>query len=382
MKSKHKVFLLHNIIAPYKLPLFEELAKEWDLEVEFCKGMRKDRLWKTTLSDYSFKHEVLRDISIGPVSLGPFVINYTLPFKLLLNRYDVYIFGITFSLSDILSAPVTLFIAKLLRTPFIAWSEYTDVDYSKFVGDKLGKIIETFVGIYIKFVCRYSDFFIVSARRTKECLIKHGAFEEKIFVSPLVMPEEQIKKVSIPKFETEYRDKKVILYLGYLRKNKGVDYLIRAFKRLKTEDTALIIAGAGPEEEKLKFLAKDDENIYFVGYVEKEEKTKYYSIADIFVLPTLLDAWGLVVNEAMYFGLPVITTNAAGASELINGNGFVVKAGDEEELRRAIEKLLDDEEMRREMGLKSREIIKDYTVEYAVKAFNEAIERAVMEKVK
>jgi glycosyltransferase involved in cell wall biosynthesis len=234
----------------------------------------------------------------------------------------------------------------------------------------------------MKLICRYSDLFIANSHRTKKSFIKHGAPEEKIFVAPCVMPEDQIKKVSISKFDTEYRGKKVILSLGYLRKVKGVDYLIRAFKSLKTDDTVLIIAGTGPEEEKLKLLAKDDKNIYFVGHVGREEKSKYYSIADIFVLPTRHDPWGLVVNEAMYFGLPVITTDAAGASELINGNGFVVKAGDEEELRQAIEKLLDNDTMRKEMAHKSKEIIKDYTVKHAVEPFNEAIERAMMEKVK
>jgi len=379
MKNKPKVFILHNIIAPYRLPLFEELAKKWDLEVKFCKGERKDRLWKTDLSGYSFKHEVLRDISIGS-----FVINYTLPFKLLFNRYDAYIVAITNR--DILSILVTLLIAKFFKKPFIAWSSYfTDIDFSNFIGNIPGKIANIVFNLYVKIICKYSDCFVAYGSRAKEFLISHGVPERKIFIGTQVLaePESQTEKILVSKSNLEvYKDKKVILYLGYLRKKKGVDYLIRAFKKLKTEGAVLIIAGAGPEEEKLKSLAKDDENINFVGYVEGEEKSKYYSIADIFVLPTLHDPWGLVVNEAMYFGLPVITTDAAGASELIKGNGFVVKAGDEEELRRAIEKLLNDDELRKEMGLKSKEIIKDYTVEHAVKAFNEAIECAVMEKGK
>jgi len=105
---------------------------------------------------------------------------------------------------------------------------------------------------------------------------------------------------------------------------------------LSRRDATLKIMGIGEEEDKLKSLAIGEKNIVFLGYLEEEEKAKYYATTDIFVLPTLFDPWGLVINEAMYHGLPIITTSAAGATDLIRGNGIIVKAGDESQLKQAI----------------------------------------------
>jgi len=373
-----KVLLLHNIIAPYRLPLFQELAKKLDLEVKFCKSGRKDRLWKPSLVNYSFKYEVLKSISIGP-----FVINYTLPFKLLLNRYQVYIVALT--LRDIFSVLTVLFTAKLLGRPFVVWSGFIESSYAKYIIDpkykdnKLGRIMDIFFGMLIRFICRNSDCFIAYGNKAKEFLIRHGAPQDKIFIGTQVISGDTTTRVTCSKSETEFKDKKIILYLGYFNKRKGINYLINAFKRIQHEDAILILAGAGEEEENLKLLAKGEENIYFTGYVEGKDKHKYYSIADIFVLPSLHDPWAFVINEAMHFGLPIITTKEVGSSELINGNGFVVKAGDEEELKSAIEELLSDDELRRKMGAKSKEIIKKYNLNYAVNAFLNAVNYAMGE---
>ena len=142
---------------------------------------------------------------------------------------------------------------------------------------------------------------------------------------------------------------------------------------MNRDDSVLIMAGAGKEEGRIKELAAGDKNIFFPGYVDGQEKARYYTIADIFVLPTFVDPWGLVIMEAMMFGLPVITTTGAGASELILGNGIVIEPGDEEAINESLEYLLDNDEIREEMGRKSKEIIKEYTVECAAGTFTEAI---------
>lgn len=386
MKRKHKIFLLHNIIAPYRLPLFEELVKDWDLEVKFCAAKPKGRRWSIDLNGYPFKNEVLEN-----VHFGPFVINYTLPFKLLFKRYDLYL--VSDAEEYIFSTFIVFLIAKLFKKPFIIWSEYFETDYPIYTNwivksDFLERrnIIEMFIRKIFKMfriiVYNNSDVVLAFGNNVKSYITNElHVPDNKIVVGIQAMPE-VLLATPIEINKGEFREKKIILYVGYLKKRKGLKKLINAFKSLKRKDAVLILVGTGEEEKNLRSLAQNEKNIRFVGYFDEMEKARYYSIADIFVLPTLHDAWGLVINEAMYFGLPIITTDAAGASELIDGNGLVVKAGDEEELRRAIEKLLDDDEMRKEMGLKSKEIMKDYTVEHAVEPFNEAIERAVMKKGK
>jgi len=205
--------------------------------------------------------------------------------------------------------------------------------------------------------------------------MKRQVDPERILMAPDVMPKELIAKQRIKKCDSRYKRKKVVLFIGYLFKIKGVDYLIRAFNKIKSEDVVLIIAGTGPEETNLRYLSKGDPRIEFVGYVDGVDKSNLYAIADIFMLPSLIDPWGFVVNEAMEFGLPIIVSKAAGASEMIKGNGIVVNEGDEDGLTIAIEKLLENDNLRKAMGERSVEIIKDYDIENGIEPFLAAIRK-------
>jgi len=96
-------------------------------------------------------------------------------------------------------------------------------------------------------------------------------------------------------------------------------------------------------------------------------------MADMFVMPSFSDPWGLTINEAMAAGLPVITTTNVGAQELIQGNGFLIPPRNTEALKHALEHLLCNPELRQEMGWRSLEIIKDYTIEHSARACRAAI---------
>jgi glycosyltransferase involved in cell wall biosynthesis len=136
--------------------------------------------------------------------------------------------------------------------------------------------------------------------------------------------------------------------------------------------------GSGPEEERLRQLADGDDRILFPGYRDGACKTAWYAAADLFVFPSLHDPWGLVVNEAMAFGLPIIASDAAGCvPDLLQDNGLVVPAGDTDALEDALAQLLRAKTRRRAMGNSSREIISKYTVEFACSAFLQAIEHAL-----
>lgn len=107
-----------------------------------------------------------------------------------------------------------------------------------------------------------------------------------------VISDRQVKRVEISKKALGFPNKKIILFLSYFYKHKGGDVLIEVFKKMNRRDSILIMAGAGEEENTLKSLAEGRGNIYFPEYVLGKEKAKYYSIADIFVLPTFWDSWG------------------------------------------------------------------------------------------
>lgn len=371
MKSRAKVLFLHNIVAPYRLPVFEELAKKIDLKVFFSKKTYKERLWKIDLSKYSFKREILKNFTIGP-----FVFNFTLPIKLLKNRPDVYIVG-EIGFRTIFSIIWVFFASRLFKKPLIICSSQIDSDWNNQRIKGVRRYAELILGILRKLLYYYTDAFIAYGKKAREYLIRRSVPEQKIFLGGNVMPQELLQKVAVLKKDTEYKDKLVILALSYLEKRKGIDYLIQAFKELNFDDAVLIIAGSGQEERNLRKVAGGADNIRFLGYIDGFEKFKWYSIADVFILPTLHDPWGLVVNEAMYFGLPIITTEAAGASEMIDKNGFVIPPADKERLKIALKCLLENSYLRQKMGKSSKERIKTYNIDYAVKPFMEAINHTI-----
>jgi glycosyltransferase involved in cell wall biosynthesis len=104
--------------------------------------------------------------------------------------------------------------------------------------------------------------------------------------------------------------------------------------------------------------------VKFAGFVQKEELPCYYALAEACILPTYTDTWGLVVNEAMACGLPVIVTNAAGcAQDLVeeNWNGLLVRSQHPDELAAALEIIAYNPEIRWTMGQRSRERIMRYS---------------------
>nr|RDZ31159.1 hypothetical protein DEQ67_07080 [Haloferax sp. Atlit-48N] len=129
-------------------------------------------------------------------------------------------------------------------------------------------------------------------------------------------------------------DKFRIVSICYLTGRKGVDILIDSIKEINA-DLELLVAGKGPQSPELHRLAKDDDRIKFLGYVSEGKKTALLESADLFVLPSRHEPWGLVVNEALNCGTPVITTSTAGAEMILN-NRHVVPPADVDALCQAI----------------------------------------------
>jgi len=362
------VLLIHNMVSPYRLPIFEEINKYVNLSVWFCELKNKDRKWNTSMGKYTFLGEVLKNFN-----LGPFVVNYEIFFKLLFQKFDLYIVGENFS--NFFTILFSLIFSKIYKKPFVLWSEAIENKFFK-KNNLIQNIKYNLIYIYRKLIYSQVDHFIAYSEMSKKYLCKMGVDKSKIFVGEQVMPKELLKNVSINKSTTKYKDKKIILSLGYLKKGKGLDCLIESYKRIKAKETLLIIAGSGPEEKYLKTLCNGREDIHFVGYVKGKDKFKYYDIADIFVLPTLYDAWGLVINEAMYYGLPIITTKAAGAAELIykNNNGFVIEPSNTNELKIHLEKLINNDILRQEMSNNSKGYGDAVNANKGVKPFIEAID--------
>jgi glycosyltransferase involved in cell wall biosynthesis len=177
-------------------------------------------------------------------------------------------------------------------------------------------------------------------------------------------------------------DALLVLFVGRLVEDKGVAVLSDAWRLLRGRTAVLGLVGddvAGRREWGF------GENVIFTGRLEREQLPVAYAAADVVVVPSIetarfLEPWGLVCNEAMSQGTPVIATAAVGAAAggLVRDGetGLVVPAGDAVALAGAIERLLDDAALRRRLGGKAREAVAEYTYDRAAEAFARALQIA------
>ncbi|WP_414837773.1 glycosyltransferase family 4 protein [Candidatus Nanosalina sp. VS9-1] len=329
-----RIFFNQNIISPYRLPLFEELNEEYDVEVWFHrKG--EEREWEAEFDDYGFDYKILDNFQLGPLTFNPGFF-----WKLLNENFDVYF--INENPSTFLQSFAILTVAKLKQRPVVIWSETIDTEKSREIPDSVLKKIpvkawRSFKESYRKILFKFSDRFVAFSEMAEEFLVRRGVAEEKIETQIQVMPEKLLPEPENHDLKENYSGQKMILSLGYLEERKGVQDLIEAFRRIDDEDYTLVIAGTGPYEKQLKKKASEDDRIEFVGYLSEQEKANYFDAADLFVLPTHHDPWGLVINEALHYSTPAITTEAAGAKELLDKEK-IFREGDASELQNLLKK--------------------------------------------
>ena len=156
-------------------------------------------------------------------------------------------------------------------------------------------------------------------------------------------------------------DKPIVLGVGQFIPRKKFEDLISAVKMLDNK-YELYILGGEPTKEYLD-LVGDDKNIHFISFVKPEEVDKYYQASDVFALTSQTDVWGLVLNEAVGQGLPVISSdNCIAGLSMIDGNGVIYKTGDINELKNAIENCFDERNYDK-YACRSLQIAKDYCIE-------------------
>ena len=176
------------------------------------------------------------------------------------------------------------------------------------------------------------------------------------------------------------KNKIVFLYVGRLVAQKGIGDLISVFNKIENENSILLIVGDGPLRHQVENTIKINKKIRYVGRLSGKELIKIYCIADTLVLPSHLEPWGLVVNEAMATGLPVIVSDQVGCVEDLVSHqvtGLVVKAGCLVELKCAIEDMAISPTKRIKMGKYAIEKISDWTLENAAKKVCQAWDQLV-----
>lgn len=382
--SKIRILFIHHTAMWYRKPFFRQLSEIYDVKFLFTDVKSYNIKYKT---DLSREIEGLEGVNYSVVknnfgiALGAI--------RQAMGSYDVFVGGSWDTSKDLIETFFYFIIVKLRRKPFVLWRE--DWDWN------VKSMKRSFVKIVAGFIARNVDAVLVPGSKHREFFTKLGVRENKIFIMPNVSniqssAEDEYNREKITK-DLQLEGKKVILFVGRLIDLKGVDFLLKAFSNLSKihEDVILLILGDGPEKENLEKLTRKlniDDRVIFTGNIDNKLLGGYYLSSNVFVLPSITtyyaDACPLVVNEAMYFGKPVITSDAVGTTFMIkNGeNGYVVPERNSKALCESIEKVISNPELEKKMGMNSKKLIKsEFQYKNMVEGFNAALD-SVKNKIK
>jgi glycosyltransferase involved in cell wall biosynthesis len=206
-------------------------------------------------------------------------------------------------------------------------------------------------------------------------------------IKPIVLPNgidiETFKPLE-PELELKNHlgitDEKVIISVCRLVGWKGLQYSIKAVNKLIIEGYKLkyLIIGDGEYRKNLENLVNElkiNDNIIFLGSKNNFELPKYYSISDIAIFPSIAnETFGISIAEAMACGVPLISTTVGGIPEVVGDVGFLVPPCDEDAIKDKIKLLINDSEIKREIGIKGRErILKNFSWDIVTKKFQELL---------
>lgn len=158
----------------------------------------------------------------------------------------------------------------------------------------------------------------------------------------------------------------VFVYVGRLENYKGLDLLLKSFKSVDGENRRLLIVGDGSMRERVKRAAADESHIVYLGGKDFVGVIESLAVSDIAVLPSTFESWGLVVNEAMAAGLPVIASDRVGCVDdlvLDQKTGIVFPSGELNHLVNAMESVAKDSDLRDQMARNGRKLISGWKLE-------------------
>lgn len=236
-----------------------------------------------------------------------------------------------------------------------------------------------YLEIYREEICD-ADFFLSSSEFVKSSIRYFDVPEDKIIVAPY--------GVNPDKFTTKGVEKKVrtstplqLLFVGQVNARKGMHHLLKVMSQFGKDQVFLTLVGVVDKSSEIYKKYCDEENICFAGYKVRDELIELYGSVDAFILPSLCEGMAMVGFEAMSMELPIICTTNTGINDLIHNysNGIVVEASNAEELKNAIQWCVDHPKEVREMGIRAKETVKDYTWQHYRMTMASEVERCVFE---
>lgn len=334
-----KVAFLNPTIPPRVVSLLNKINSDPKIEIHgyFFAMSQKNRAWNLNKKEYEkikFSYTILKSISVG---FG--VKDYSNTFFSfdLWNKLDSFNPDIVLipGWADINSF-IAFFWAKIHKKKVVLRTESTQYEKS---------VLRLVFLPIVKFICNFSDLIIASSNRAKtytktltpdtNVITIYSSFDTVSFAK-------KVNKLSPNKIKKELgiTQKKVVYFNGQSIERKGILPLLTAFSSRELKNIALVLTGSGPLDTVIWDYAQKYSNIYTFGYQKQNKLPHFYCIADIFILPSFQETWGLVTVEAMAAGLPIIISKFAGSSELISKErGFILKNISSASIKKSIMKM-------------------------------------------
>ena len=352
-----KVLFITSIPQPYRVDFFNELGKSCDLTVLFSDRFfsERDKSWQN-FSFRTFKGIFLKGtrLNSNKKSLCPEVVDYLKP-----GKFDRIVISEPMSPTGFLASKTM----QRKKIPF--WIE-GDGAFTGNTEDIKAKLKSS--------ILKGADLYLSTCENLDKYFVDYGAEPSKIrrypfssiFDSDVLQDVPSVEEKAALRDLLRIEEQKVVLSVGSLIPRKGPDLLIRAAAKFPKEVGFYLIGGDAPE----KLVTIKDRlgatNVHFIPFSGKEKLKQYYMAADLFCFPTREDIWGLVINEAMGYGLPVITTDRCNAGiEMVKDdvNGYIIPVESVNDIVQKSAIILSDEDIQVRMGRESIKTAHRFTVE-------------------
>lgn len=231
----------------------------------------------------------------------------------------------------------------------------------------------------IKYVLNHSSYVIAQSGNTKENTKKYYFPKKEIGIIPL--PYEEVPFNTVKRADLGLQDGVIYLIsVGRIVRRKGYDYLVKALAKLEDQNVKLIILGEGPEKENIRNLIKEEkleDRVILPGFVSEKQKFQYLNCSDIYVLSSVHEGFGIVLQEAMQVGLPIVATNYGGQVDVVKDgeNGLLVEHCSVKALSDGIECLLKNKELMARMRENNLDKIKEFQAGSIADKYTACIEK-------
>jgi glycosyltransferase involved in cell wall biosynthesis len=369
-----RVILLTNFIPPYRLPLYRALAdRVGDLQVAISTPMEANRNWTPNWEGLNVK--VQKNLTLRRKWRHPHGfsedIYVHIPYDTLSLLADYRPDAIISGEMGLRTLQAALYRRFHPESPLILWatvSEYSERGRGK-LRDRLRR-----------WLVPQADALLVNGKSGARYVRQFGIRDEQLFYAPYTTNVEPFLQVPLSRNgDRAYR----LLYVGQFLERKGMIPLFSALKRYAERHSQrqleLILVGDGPLRPQLeRETIPDNLTLNWIGHVDYGKLSEIYAQAGIFLFPTLADEWGLVTNEAMAAGLPVLgSLYGQSVEELVEEGktGWTFRPDRPEELDRALERALaTPPEALEQMRVSARDRIASITPERVADRMVEAIE--------